>query len=388
MFLMIQCGQDHSSQAADNQPAKLALTMPDEESEDFQPFSVPLERELRDSLPTATHTTPLQKTAETQSQSEDTDKPNIIITEINVHSTKENIRLDKDQLQKTGVTIRGADNSLYEMTYTAPDSTMRGEVVANPKDIVIQEEHTALFMRRFQRALISGFNQAREDLIFASQIVKTIVADSAAPVFQDIVIDFRPTDSIQVVLEDIEYNTDKEQIILGSPNISTEEEVRKRANDAQQRFESYQADERKMFVQVETKVFFESGKDLLDKENQARLDDIVRDINNDITRYTQENPDDKLIFLLHVRGYADEKPFFPTQAEEQRKLQNQQLSARRAQSIEKYILSRLVNKNIEIEAIIEGLGEELPPRVFPNDEVSDPRRRACAIYFLVCNQDY
>ncbi|WP_027000552.1 OmpA family protein [Eisenibacter elegans] len=148
------------------------------------------------------------------------------------------------------------------------------------------------------------------------------------------------------------------------------------------------AEELQMFIQFETRINFESGAHTLSQEAHKVLDEIVRDINRDIQNYHQDKPTEKVTFLVHIRGYADAKPFFPTQTEKERQRLNQELSEKRAQAVGNYILSRVKHSPlVEIEQVFEGFGEEIPPRVIPLNEESDPRRRICTVYVMMCSQN-
>ncbi len=146
------------------------------------------------------------------------------------------------------------------------------------------------------------------------------------------------------------------------------------------------AEKKKMFVQLETRILFDGGTFELSSKYKERLNGLIRDIEDEIKKYRAVNPDEELVLMIQVKGYADKKSFYVGQDEKERQQMNNELSNKRAKVVTQYLKQGVNQPGLEVEEIVNGLGEELPLGVYESPELEDQNRRSCSIYLLICSQ--
>lgn len=144
-------------------------------------------------------------------------------------------------------------------------------------------------------------------------------------------------------------------------------------------------DKESIYVQFETKVLFESGAHGLSHKDRSRLLVLADELKSEIKAYQERYPHEKLVLVIGVVGYTDEKPFYAYQSEEERKNHNLELSRKRAHSASDYLKHHLHTSVKVIENFSDGQGEELPHYV-NNPQAIDAQRRSCIIHALIYNE--
>lgn len=246
----------------------------------------------------------------------------------------------------------------------------------NKKEVIAQNtlQNTQTYIENTQN------NTAKNPVLTAQNplIEEEKQENNQTPVFSNIEIQFNNS------------NTERKDSILTAPDkvIQTQDTAQIAYNNTFNNvIQSEEELKKQIFVQFETRLLFESGNKHLNDKNQRRLKDLIRSIYEDVVEYRTLHPNEPLILLLQVRGFADEKPFYENQKLEERKTLNQQLSLQRAQTVAHYIKNNIGLSDVSWEEVVEGWGEELPIGISDEGEPDiNPQRRICSVYVLIVSE--
>ena len=136
--------------------------------------------------------------------------------------------------------------------------------------------------------------------------------------------------------------------------------------------------------QTETKVRFRSGSAQLSNWNEEHLEHLLIQIKESINSHRLHFPDEKVNLLIEVKGFTDEKPFYPNQPLSIRKKQNKALAQNRSDMVLGYIKSHIERYVDTFEYATLAYGEDIP-YWHKAPEVVDPERRICEVYCLLYN---
>lgn len=156
---------------------------------------------------------------------------------------------------------------------------------------------------------------------------------------------------------------------------------------------------------LESDLSFQTGQYRLSESGKRALDAYCREIFQMARELSAAYPERDLVIRINIAGYTDQVGFkedsqlleqltagvdpaaIPTGPTAFRQFLNRRLSEFRVEQVMRFLREcfrrELPEPPLELHGV--GLGEDLPPRVVPSGQLSDPRRRVCkmAAYVLL-----